>query len=106
MEPNVCQILASACQLTDSASQNGMPHAARDLGQRHQDESALVHPRVRNHEIRLVDSLRAEQQQIEIERSRHPALLRVAHTTRSTVCSTASSPRAVRSTASSAVAFR
>src|SRR5262249_21696082 len=42
----------------------------RDLDERAQDERALVHARMRYHELRLVDAGIAVEQEIEVERAR------------------------------------
>ena len=46
-----------------------------EVGQRHQHERPLHHPRVRDDEVGLVDLLVADQQHVDVERARPPALV-------------------------------
>jgi hypothetical protein len=41
-----------------------------EFTQRHEDESALMHARMRHHEIRLVDDVLTVQQDVQIDGSR------------------------------------
>ena len=53
-----------------------------EVGERHEHERPLRHPRVRDHEVGLVDPLVADEQHVDVERARPPAL---ASRTRSAV---------------------
>lgn len=53
----------------------------RDFGQRHQHEGTLVQVRMRHLQPRLVERLRAIQQQVQVQRARAPVHCRITRAT-------------------------
>src|SRR3954467_148345 len=63
-------LLAAARGAVDGAAAAGDSSLRRNLNQRLEHESALMHARMGNDQCRLADGLVAEKQQIEVERAR------------------------------------
>jgi len=66
--------LQSVQQLEDAPTQDRVNGVRRDLGERLQNEAALVHPRMRDRERGTSKTPPPEEKQIEIERARSVAL--------------------------------